>query len=197
MTLLLTGCVTTGVQELPLLETWEQRQQTLGALENWSLRGRLGIKTPEDASSGNLRWVQEGVTFDAQIDGPLGIGGVHAFGSPEAVTLEGSRIDTTTVRDPGTELYRQTGLEVPIAGLRYWLLGVPIPDVPAELVRDGNGLAERIEQGRWRIEFREYRTWSLNPLPRRIVATSAETRLTIVVRDWDIREANNPVTSSN
>ena len=196
-TLALSGCVTTGVQELPKLESWDQRQDVLGALEEWSLRGRLGIRTPEDASSGNLKWRQEGPSFVAEIDGPLGIGGVRAFGDPDAVTLEGSRIDTVTVTDPGNELFRQTGLQVPIEGLRYWLLGVPVPALPAEVVQGANGLPERSIQAGWDIEFREYRTWSLNPLPRRIVANSDETRLTIVVRDWDIREQSQIASSSN
>ena len=197
LTLALGGCVTTGVQELPKLETWSERQEILGALEVWSLRGRLGIRTPEDASSGNLKWWQEGPSFVAEIDGPLGIGGVRASGDPNAVTLEGSRIDTVTVTDPGNELYRQPGLQVPIEGLRYWLLGVPVPSLPAEVEQGANGLPERIVQAGWDIEFREYRTWSLNPLPRRIVANSGETRLTIVVRDWDIREQGQIASSSN
>lgn len=185
---MLAGCATTGVQELPELTGWEQRQEVLGDLQTWNLRGRLGIRTPEDASSGNLKWRQDGREFVAEIDGPLGIGGVRAFGDPDEVTLEGSRIDTVTVGDPEYELFRQTGLIVPIQGLRYWLLGVPIPGVPAEVEFGESGLPSRVLQSGWEIQFNEYRTWSLNPLPRKIVASFEQTRLTILVRDWDIRE---------
>ena len=184
----LSACATRGVQELPALEDWPRRQAVLGDLEDWSLRGRLGIRTPDDASSGSLRWTQAGQEFKATIDGPLGIGGVYLAGDPAAVTLRGSRIETVTVAEPGRELYRQTGLNVPIEGLRYWLLGIPIPGRPADVEVDDASLATRIDQDGWDIEFREYRTWALNPLPRKIVARSRDTTLTIVVRDWDIRE---------
>ncbi|MFK8051510.1 MAG: lipoprotein insertase outer membrane protein LolB [Woeseiaceae bacterium] len=186
--LALAGCVTRGVQELPLLENWDQRRDVLARLDVWSLRGRIGIKTPEDARSGSLSWDQDKRAFEADIDGPLGIGGVRLVGTPESVTLSGSKIETSTVGDPETELFRQTGLRVPLGGLRYWLLGVPIPDQQADIVFDDAGHAAVIRQAGWTIEYPEYRQWSVNDLPRRIVAQSGATRLTIVVRDWNIVE---------
>ncbi|MEO0576667.1 MAG: lipoprotein insertase outer membrane protein LolB [Pseudomonadota bacterium] len=185
---LLQACATRGVQQLPLLTDWPTRERVMGALDVWSLRGRIGIRTPEDSSSGNLFWVQDRRQFDAQIDGPLGIGGVQLEGDPDRVTLSGSRIETRTVNDPSTELFRQTGLRVPIEGLRYWLLGVPMPDAPADVTMGAEGLPSAIQQSGWTISYKEYRRWTLNELPRRIIAESGDTKLTIVVRDWDIRE---------
>lgn len=186
--LLLGACVTRGVQELPPLESWQQRTDVLARLESWTLRGRIGIRTADDASSGNLSWNQYRRTFDAQIDGPLGVGGVRLVGSPDAVTLSGSKVETVTVSDPEVELWRQTGLQVPIEGLRYWLLGIPISGAPAALTLNDDQVAEVIEQSGWTIRYEEYRRWSVNLLPRRVVAQSGDTRLTIIVRDWDIRE---------
>ncbi|MEM1438987.1 MAG: lipoprotein insertase outer membrane protein LolB [Pseudomonadota bacterium] len=183
---LLAGCATKGVQELPEITDWPMRQDVLGALEQWELVGRIGIRTPEDSSSGSLSWRQRGVDFRAEIDGPLGIGGVQMVGDPRRVTLSGSKIDTVTVPDPERELWRQTGLRVPVAGLRYWLLGVPLPGEPADIVFGEDGLPLSIAQSGWRIDYTEYRRWSLNALPRRIKAESDDTRLTIVVRDWRI-----------
>lgn len=182
------ACATRGVQQLPLLTDWPMRERVMGALDVWSLKGRIGIRTPDDSSSGSLFWTQDRRQFDAQIDGPLGIGGVLLTGNPDEVTLSGSRIETRTVNDPGNELYRQTGLRVPIEGLRYWLLGVPIPGAPSDVSMGSNGLPASIEQAGWTISYKEYRRWSLNELPRRIIAEYGDTRLTIVVRDWDIRE---------
>lgn len=182
------GCVSQGVQQLPLLTDWPMRQRVMASLNEWSLRGRIGIRTPDDASSGSLSWQQDRREFDAQIDGPLGIGGVQLAGNPDAVTLSGSKIETTTVKDPANELFRQTGLRVPIDGLRYWLLGIPVPEMPANVTLGANGLPDAIDQAGWKITYKEYRRWTLNDLPRRIIAEYGDTRLTIVVRDWDIRE---------
>ncbi|MEM8546843.1 MAG: lipoprotein insertase outer membrane protein LolB [Pseudomonadota bacterium] len=188
----LTACVTRGVQELPLLPDWPVRQATLSELETWTLRGRVRIATPEESSNGNLYWAQSGASFVADIDGPLGIGGVHIEGDPSAVTLAGSRIETRTVPDPGRELYAQTGVRVPIEGLRYWLLGIPIPGVDAAIELDSDDVAQTIHQSGWRIDYPDYRRWNVNLLPRRITAEYADTRLIIVVGDWDIREQEAP-----
>lgn len=185
------GCVTRGVQRLPLLNDWPERQDILARVDDWSLRGRIGIRTLEEASSGNLSWQQRSRAFSAEIDGPLGIGGVRLEGTPDAVTLSGSKIETTTVTDPQTELAAQTGLQVPIGGLRYWLLGIPIPGQPADVTVNSDGVAEAIIQNGWAIRYVEYKRWSVNALPKRIVAESGDTKLTIIVRDWNIVEENS------
>ncbi|MEL6870656.1 MAG: lipoprotein insertase outer membrane protein LolB [Pseudomonadota bacterium] len=186
--LTLSACATRGVQELPVLEDWPTRVRIMSALDVWSMRGRIGVRTPDEASSGNLSWVQSRNRFEADIDGPLGIGGVRFRGNADAVTLSGSRIETRTVRNPGIELYRQTGIRVPVDGLRYWMLGVPMPGTPANVTLGDNDLPSGIDQAGWKITFKEYRRWSVNELPRRIIAEYGDTRLTIVIRDWDIRE---------
>lgn len=193
----LAGCVSTGVQELPELTDWDMRRDVLGALEQWELVGRIGIRTPEESSSGSLSWRQQGGGFTAEIDGPLGVGGIRMRGDARAVTLSGSRIDTVTVPDPERELLRQSGIRVPVGGLRYWLLGVPLPGAPANVVFGNDGLPVTIEQSGWRIDYTEYRQWSLNALPRRIRAESGDTRLTIIVRDWRIPGAGAGVAARN
>ena len=193
----LAGCVSTGVQELPELKGWDMRRDVLGALEQWELVGRIGIRTPEESSSGSLSWRQQGTGFTAEIDGPLGVGGLRMRGDAAAVTLSGSRIDTVTVADPERELERQAGIRVPVAGLRYWLLGVPLPGAPADVVFGDDGLPATIEQSGWRIDYTEYRQWSLNALPRRIRAVSGDTRLTIIVRDWRIPGSGSGIRARN
>ena len=188
LALVLSACATRGVQELPVLTDWPTRQAVLGDLELWALRGRIGVRTPDEASSGSLSWQQRGRRFEAEIDGPLGVGGVRMAGDARQVTLSGSRIDTVTVVDPESELWRQTGLRVPVAGLRYWLLGIPIPGVPAMLDFGDDALPSEIRQSGWTIRYTEYRRWTLNALPRRMIAESGDTVLTVIVRDWDIRE---------
>lgn len=189
---LLSACATRGVQQLPEIGDWQMRQAVLGDLRVWGLSGRIGVRTPEEASSGSLFWQQNGRRFDAEIDGPMGFGGVRMAGDARKVTLSGSRIDTVTVVDPETELLRQAGLRVPVSGLRFWLLGIPIPGVPAEIDFGADGLPAEIRQSGWSVRYTEYRQWTLNSLPRRIVANAGDTTLTVIVRDWQILEQSPP-----
>lgn len=185
---ILAGCATRGVQELPPISTWEQRQDVLSRLTTWEQSGRIGIRVGEEANSGSLGWRQNGEQFFAEIDGPFGISGLRLTGTPAAVTLAGRKIETRVVVDPERELEYETGVRVPVVGLRYWLLGVPIPDEPAEVVAGADGVAAAITQRGWQIEYPEYRRWSVNLLPRRIKAQSGDTSIVIVVKDWNIVE---------
>ena len=184
----LAGCATRGVQQLPTLENWSQRNDVLTRLTVWSQTGRIGIRTRDEATSGTLKWRQNDRQFFAEIDGPFGVSGLRLTGTPEAVTLAGHKIETRTVVDPEQALLVETGVRVPVAGLRYWLLGVPDPARPSEITLNDDNLAAVIVQGGWTIEYPEYRRWSVNALPRRIRAQSGDTSIVIVVKDWNIAE---------
>lgn len=163
---------------------WQARQRVLGELDAWSARGRIAIRTADDASSGSLSWDQTGRDFLVEIDGPLGIGGLRLEGNPDAVAVSGSKIESATVTDPAREIWRQTGLYVPVEGLRFWLLGVPQPGSPAQTDFGADGLPALLRQSGWVIEFREYEDTQGSAMPRRIVATSGDTKLTVLIRRW-------------
>jgi outer membrane lipoprotein LolB len=183
------GCETLPSGSLPDMPDWASRQRVLGGLDAWSVRGRIAIRTGDDASSGSLSWDQAGRDFLVEIDGPLGIGGLRLEGDPDEVAVSGSRIESAVVPDPGREIWRQTGLHVPVEGLRFWLLGVPQPGMPGDTEFGPDGLPSVLRQSGWVIEFREYENTLGSAMPRRIVATSGDTRLTVLIRRWAIGRA--------
>ena len=78
---------------------------------------------------------------------------------------------------------------MPVEGLRFWLLGVPQPGMPGDTEFGLNGLPTVLRQSGWVIEFREYDDALGGAMPRRIVATSGDTRLTVLIRRWAIGRA--------
>ena len=91
------------------------------------------------------------------LDGPLGIGGVQVNSQGETlevVNAHGEHIGNDLAR---AELRTRLGFDVPLASLRYWILGVPRPDAPAEESLDpAQQRLESLTQDGWHVAYGAY-----------------------------------------
>ena len=77
--------------------------------------------------SGTLRYQQQARRADLALDGPLGIGGMRVALDGEQLSITtsgGEHLDGAAAR---AELEQRLGFELPLAELRWWLLGIPAP----------------------------------------------------------------------
>ena len=192
-TLLLALCAcealpTQSPQTLATEQSWRARQQTLSALSAWSLSGRIAIQTPAEGWHAALTWEQQGETYAIQLSSPLGQGALLLNGDPAHVTLRTSAGEDSA-QDPETLLERQLGWRLPVSGLRYWVLGLPDPNVPLEHQElDGQGRLTHIRQSGWDIEFRSYAAASRADLPDKLFLNNANAEphleVRMVVENW-------------
>jgi outer membrane lipoprotein LolB len=94
----------------------------------------------------------------------------------------GQRLDGAAAR---ADLERQLGFELPLASLRYWVLGVPDPAVGVDEERlspDAPRL-EALGQAGWQVAYRAY-AGDAAGLPRRIDAVRGLARLRLLVEQW-------------
>ena len=90
------------------------------------------------------------------LDGPLGVGGARVTMDGTALSVvnaHGERLDSDAAR---AELKTRLGFDVPLASLRYWILGVPDPASPADEVVDVEKRLTSLQQGGWQIEYADY-----------------------------------------
>lgn len=164
-------------------------RDALQRVERYELSGRLAMAIADEGYTANVHWRQRGLATDLALDGPLGLGGLNIVFGPEQFTLrgaDGARFDDAAAR---AEIERRLGVALPLASLRYWLLGVPDPagssvDLPPE-----PGSATRgFEQQGWQVRFREYVPWARSSwsLPRRLEISSGagRARARLVVERW-------------
>ena len=180
--LLLGGCAalggrSTALPALPDVELpadWEARRSALQAWHGFDLRGRLAVARGEEGFSGNLRWLQEPVITRLEVDGPLGVGGARYEFPPGA--------------DPAA-LEQALGVPVPLASLRYWLLGVPDPD-PALIAEEGvdadGGRLATLRQAGWDVSYPRYApvAGTRFELPQRIEVRRDGLRIRLWVEAW-------------
>jgi outer membrane lipoprotein LolB len=166
------------------MSDWEARQSVLAARDRWEFRGRVGIKTEDDGFNAGFRWEQQRSQFQASLRGPLGIGTVLIDGRGKSVELTDNDGVTTRLEDAEEELYARYGWTIPLRSLRYWALGIPDPNEPADIEFDGSGRASLIVQSGWTVQLERYRPAAGTEMPYRLTATHPTTRVRVIVDNW-------------
>lgn len=173
----LAGCVTSPVAPPSLPPDPAQ-------LRSWTASGRMALAANGEGGSGSFTWDQRDADSTLSLRGPLGAGAMQ-------VTTDGVTMVVTDAEgrplgnDQAQGLLRQRlGADLPLAELRYWMLGVASPGSPAS-VQDATEAPRRIiEQSGWRIAYDVFRTASGLSVPERFTASQGRVRLRVVVDDW-------------
>ena len=163
---------------------WPARRSALQALDSWSLTGRVAVAAGREGFSGGIEWRQDGERARIELRGPVGGHALAIEVAGAAFTVQ----DGKGARIEGEEARRyvagRIGAELPVAELRYWLVGAPSPGSPSqETVATDGGLAT-LEQAGWQVRYLRYTTAGARPLPARIDMQTGTLRLKLSVSDW-------------
>jgi len=177
----LAACTTTRpIPQLP--QPWESRLPTLQRASAWDLAARAAVAIDTQGWQASLNWRQRDQLSELHLAGPLGVGASVVRLSPAGLALDGA--------PPGSDALRQLqdrlGFDPPLRQMRFWLLGVPAPGEPFELVRDAQDRAKTLQQDGWTIEIDRYRPAKDDLLPAHLTLTHDDVRVRIVVDQWNL-----------
>ena len=167
---------------------WQTHTEELSLLRSWSLHGTLAVRPAGgDASRVTIRWRQSPDSYLLRFMGPLGVGLFEVEGSATAVEARFPDGRRTSAASPEALLEQEIGWSVPLQGLRYWIVGAPVPDVaPSKMELDDLGRLALLEQAGWTVVYERYDTVDELPLPERIRFSNASVDATVVVRRWKV-----------
>jgi outer membrane lipoprotein LolB len=182
--LLAGGCATTPPEVRT--EVWTERRAVLQALDDWNLDGRVAIAAGVDGFSGGLNWEQRGEKAEITLRGPMGgaailirVDGVQTVVTDErGVTYDGEEARRFIRQNLGPES------PLPIAEMRYWLVGVPAPGSPHDETLGEDRRLSGLTQSGWQIRYDRYETVGALALPARMDMTTEGLRLRVAVSDW-------------
>lgn len=184
---LLGGCATKSTApQLSLekrLQLWEIQRQNKMKLPTWRLQGRLGVRVPGESGTLSIDWQQDALDYVIYLDGPLGQSLAKVDGKSDIVSLEASG-EVYTGSSPEQLLYNVIGWDLPVSHLRYWVLGLPDPVLPYDVLLDDAGNPQTLEQNGWTIEYQQFRQQNNLPMPRRVKARRGSIQLTLAARTW-------------
>ncbi|MBC7976311.1 MAG: outer membrane lipoprotein LolB [Myxococcales bacterium] len=155
--MVLTGCRTAPPRTVPgpgADAPWAEQLAELAKLDSYALNGRVAVAANGEGFSASLRYRQEKRRADLALDGPLGIGGMRmrlADAEIRVTNSRGQELDGVAARE---EIERRLGFELPLAELRWWLLGLPAPGAPVDVHSDqGSGAPLDFQQNGWRVSI--------------------------------------------
>jgi len=170
LTALAAGCAT--APSLPPVEnpaaTWQARQTELRPITTWKIQGRLAMRTAEEGWQASLNWVREGERHRIDLIGPLGRGHLRLTPEDQGAELRDADQHSWRAENPEQLLYRTTGWLVPLDGLNYWVLGLPLPDTASSQELDPQGRLKTLAQSGWDIRFLEYTRYGTLDLPSKL-----------------------------
>ena len=177
--LAMAGCA--SAPRLPEPVDWSQRKAQLLSLQAWRMTGRVAVSVDGEGASASIDWRQAGTTSDLALSGPLGV-----VLDPSGLSLQDGSGNSVRGDDAARVLTERLGTEIPLAALRYWVLGVPAPGMPAEETAGPDGRLVRIEQAGWQVGIDRYSSAVAGGLPARLDATRDGARLRLVVSRWEV-----------
>lgn len=152
------------------------------------LEGRVSVRHGEESFSGGLAWRRAGSgEEELLLNSPLGQGVAELRGDRAGMTLTDSKGQILHAADAETLARQALGLELPLRGLAWWVLGQPRPEAPFQAESDGEGRLAVLEQDDWRIEFSRYAAQGGAVLPGKLVARRGEDLdVRLVVDRWEL-----------
>ena len=180
----LAACRTAPVT-FPALAPWEVRRLELQSRDHFDLRGRVAVAAGSQGFNANLHWEQHGARSQLTLAGPLGSGAVEvstAGDELDVATANGQHLDRDAAR---AELAARLGFDPPLASLRFWVLGVPDPSMPAtERLDEHRQRLAALTQGGWHIDYSQYVAAGPDWLPSRLTLERDTVRVRLLVDEW-------------
>lgn len=187
VTLLLAACETTP-EVVPVDDperVWAEHQAQLAAIDRWAAVGKLGIQSAEESWTAGLSWLQDRDSFTIRLSGPLGQGLMELHGSAQIVEMRTANDGVYRATTAEELMQTHAGWQVPLSGLRHWILGRPDPRVRiVELALDAGGRLAELRQLDWHIRYERYAEFDGVVLPTRLTLENTRLRAKLVVRSW-------------
>lgn len=149
-------------------QIWAMHKLRLLDIRNWNMKGKMGVKTAFKGGSATVIWDRALSTHNVEIFGPFGGGRIRIAEDPFGATLTDNKKNVTIGETAYKLLYKEVGWPVPFDAMKYWVIGLPIPDVWAKWELNDQGYLGWLSQAGWEVTFEDYRDRGGVPMPRKI-----------------------------
>jgi len=156
-------------------------------MQQWKFKGRIAVKNERENVTATLLWNQQDANYELRFIAPLGQGTYILKGSDSGVMMQAPKDKTYYADSPEELIKRSLGWDVHMAGLRYWIRGIPEPGITySELLLDDKGRLTNMEQSGFNVSIARYSDESDVSLPQKLTIKSDKIRLKLVIQSWEI-----------
>ncbi len=167
-------------------QSWDARRAAIDGLRRWSLYGRVAIQAEQEGWSASLRWIQRDEHYYLRLIGPFGQGTYELERHPGSIVMRTADNKVLRSEDPETLMRENLGWSLPVAGLHYWVRGIPDPKAPILALKlDDQERMKELSQGGWRISVRGYIREGDLELPAKLFLYSPRLKVRLNVLRWE------------
>lgn len=165
---------------------WERHRVALQQLPGWAATGRVVVRQGGEGFSASLRWRQQAGAYVLRVMAPLAQGTWQLSGAPGIARMQGPDGQAVEAGDPESMMREALGWSLPVAGARYWVLGIPDPAQAITLRElDAQGRLARLEQAGWTVQVQEYTEVGEYLLPRRLQISRDGIDIRLAISRWE------------
>ena len=188
--ILLSGCNTFPTENISSTSIYDKAeiQAQLIGLKNWSLFGKLGIRTSDESITAAInKWQQSEEQFEIDISSTFfGLGSSKLYGDGNFLSIFQSGEEPVSSFEPDELIESALGFPLPILYLKYWIKGLPAEGTPFTQKFNNQGLVSSIEQDNWSLSYSNYHTEYSIPLPGKIKIQRDDIRIIVAVKEWTL-----------
>lgn len=154
------------------------------SINDWKLQGRISLTRGEQGWHAGLDWENHADRYRLRVNGPLGQGALQLDGDSSGVTLVDADGRIYTAADAESLLLQVAGWQLPVAGLRFWVRGLPDPDAHPEVMLDAQGRVQQLKQSGWTIRYQRFLLVDGVEWPARLTLEHDDLLLKMVIDQW-------------
>lgn len=162
----------------------------LQKVEAFQINGRVAGAVGKEGFNAQLDLQQRGDRSTLALRSPLGFGSATVETDGRSLQYRSSRGEQLAGEAGLNALAARLGFEPPLSSLRYWLLGVPDPALPAVEQVTVPDAPRTFEQRGWQITISEPAAAAAGSatvqVPRRVTIERPPARLRIIVDKWKL-----------
>ena len=138
-------------------EGWLSDKAKRQQIENWEIRGRLGLQTEHTGGSMDIIWKQAIDEYTIRLIAPLGAGSYMIQGGKDFAEIRFPDGKTQLVDNVDDVFSSTLEVDLPASAVKDWVRGVPARALPVKHIEwNEQGLINRVKQSGWNVEMTKY-----------------------------------------
>jgi outer membrane lipoprotein LolB len=152
----------------------------------FAFNGRVVVKQGTQRDKAGVRWTHQASADEILLLAPLGQTMARIQRDHNRATLEASG-RRYVASDMESLMQQALGWQLPLSGMRYWLLGLPAPDDESSIEMSPNGQLGVLRQQGWVIRYGKYASDSMDALPLRMDMKRNGMEVTLIIDEWELQ----------
>ena len=169
------------------LSLHQQHLASLSRIQQFELKGRLGVQADGKGYSASLVWQHNADHDDIRIYSPLGGQLARIQKTADGIRLEDAQGQVSVGKDAESLTQALLGWRLPLSGLADWVLGRPLNAGMATLTWDEAGHTLSLNEADWAIVYQQYQASQPAFLPHKLSLKNERVQLKLIVEKWTLK----------